>query len=219
MRKSLRQLLESTGSFKHSIRFTSLYFTLVPFNDIKYDYHIPKDKNGTRAFGKRSIYLSLIPTDSVSRRLRLFDNMSSSLGWNKEFSPSIIKFVYGKPYWTKVVDIFLFKSGFFIQVDISFSSWGFQFKSRSFLFKSRCFNSSRNLFSSIFFSCRDFYFKSMFVSHVENFFMWTFFFSRGEFFFISSQNFCSLSQLKARCYLGVLVGNDKSNKITRRSVF
>ena len=233
MRESLRQLLESTGSFHHSIRFTSFYFTLFPFNDIKYDYHIPKDKNGTRTFGKRSIYLSLIPTDSVSRRLRLFDNTSSSLGWNKGFSPSIIKLAShtGQKWSTFFYSSrdFVFKLTFLFQVE------GFNFKSRSFLFKSRCFNSSRNFFfqvemflfkSRFLFQVENFFFMSRFLFQVENFIFHfeIFISSRGfylmsrifscrhfsfqeeNFFFISSQNFCSLSQLKARCYPGVLVG-------------
>ena len=126
---------------------------------------------------------------------------------------------YGKPYWTKVVEIFLFKSGFFIQADISFSSWGFQLKARSFLFKLRCFNSSRNLFSSSWdvpiqveiFSCRDFYFKSriyffmsrflfqveVFISCREFFHVDIFQFQEENFFFISSRDFCSLRGLSS----------------------
>ena len=92
-----------------------------------------------------------------------------------------------------MVEIFLFKSGFFIQADISFSSWGFQLKARSFLFKLRCFNSSRNLFSSSWdvpiqveiFSCRDFYFKSRIYFFMSRFlFQVEVFISCREFFHV-----------------------------------
>ena len=229
MRKSLRQLLESTGSFHHSIRFTSLYFTLFPFNDIKYDYHIPKDKNGTRTFGKRSIYLSLIPTDSVSRRLRLHlveirvsllrlssSCMASHTGqkwstffyWSRDFLFKLTflfqvegfnlnrdLFYLSRDVSIQVeifflqVEMFLFKSRFLFQVENFFFMSRFLFQVENFIFHFEIFISSRGFYlMSRIFSCRHFSFQE------------------EDFFFISSQNFCSLSQLKARCYPGVLVG-------------
>ena len=47
---------------------------------------------------------------------------------------------YGKPYWTKVVEISLFKSRFFIQVEM------FQFKSRFFFLMSRFLSQVDNFF-------------------------------------------------------------------------
>ena len=181
----------------------------------------------------------------MSRRLRLFDNTSSSLGWNKGFSPSIIKFVYGKPYWTKVVDIFLFKSGFLFQVegfnlnrdhfylsrDVSIQVEIFFLQVEMFLFKSR-----------FLFQVENFFFMSRFLFQVENFiFHFEIFISSRGFYLMSrifscrhfsfqEENFF-LSQVKIFVlflnwrrdvtweYLLASPGNDKSNKITRRSVF
>ena len=101
-----------------------------------------------------------------------------------------------------MVEIFLFKSGFFIQVDTFFSSWGFQLKSSSFVFKSRCFNSSRDPFYlsrnvllqvAIFFvqvemfqfKSKSFLFKLRCFNSSRDFFMSRFSFSSREFFFMS----------------------------------
>ena len=74
---------------------------------------------------------------------------------------------YGKPYWTKVVEIFLFKLRFFIQVKNFFFKVRVSiFKSRSSLFKLRCFKWR-------------FFSMSRFLSQVENFF------ARRDFFFLS----------------------------------
>ena len=84
-----------------------------------------------------------------------------------------------------------------------------------FLFKSRFFHVEIFISSrEVIFSCRYFYFKSRFLSHVVSFFMSTFSFSRGEFFFLSQVEIfvlfevfrVDISQFKARCYPGVLVG-------------
>ena len=80
---------------------------------------------------------------------------------------------YGKPYCTKVVEIFLFKSRFFLQVKNSFSRWGFQYSSRDL------FYSSWDVSSGDFFPCRDFYLKARIFSHVE------IFIASREFFFLS----------------------------------
>ena len=242
MRKSLRQLLESTGSFHHSIRFTSLYFTLFPFNDIKYDYHIPKDKNGTRTFGKRSIYLSLIPTDSVSRRLRLHlveirvsllrlssSCMASHTGqkWSTFFYWSR-DFLFKLTFLFQVEGFNLNRDLFYLSRDVSIQVEIFFLQVEMFLFKSR-------------FLCRDFYFKSRifffmsrFLFQVENFFFMSRFFFQVEVFISCRREFLhvdififkrrifflsqavifvlfevfqvDISQFKARCYPGVLVG-------------
>ena len=75
--------------------------------------------------------------------------MASHTGqkWSRFFCSS--RDFYGKPYWTKVVEIFLFKSRFFIQVKNSFFNVRVSmFKSRSFLLKLKCFNLSRDFFCS-----------------------------------------------------------------------
>ena len=105
-----------------------------------------------------------------------------------------------------MVEIFLFKSRFFIQVKNSFFNVRVSiFKSRSFLFNLRCFNSSRDFFfmsrflsqvedffffmSRFVFQVEDFVFhveiciSSRVFSHVENFFMSRFLFQVENFFF------------------------------------
>ena len=68
---------------------------------------------------------------------------------SKSQAYSLEEGIYGKPYWTKVVEIFLFKSRFFIQVKNSFFNVRVSmFKSRSFLLKLKCFNPSRDFFCS-----------------------------------------------------------------------
>ena len=123
----------------------------------------------------------------------------------------------------------IFKSrSFFIEVEM------FQFKSRFFLFKLRCFYSSRDFFMSrflfqvenFFFSCRDLYFKSRifffmsrFVFQVQFFLMSRIFSCRHlsfqeenvflpqvEIFVLFEVFQADISQFKARCYPGVLVG-------------
>ena len=128
-----------------------------------------------------------------------------------------------------MIGIFLFKLTFLFQVegfnysrDLFYSSSGvsiqveiFFLQVEMFLFKSRFFHveifiSSREFF----FSSRDFYFKSRFLSHVESFFMSTFFLFKRIIFFLSQVDIfvlfevfqVDISQFKARCYPGVLVG-------------
>ena len=104
--------------------------------------------------------------------------------------------------------IFFFMSRFVFQVEDFFFHVEICISSRVFSHV-EIFISSRDFF----FSCRDLYFKPSFLSHVENFFMLTFFFSRGEVFLSQGESFVifevfqvDISQFKARCYPGVLVG-------------
>ena len=88
-------------------------------------------------------------------------------------------YLYGKPYWTKVVEIFLFKSRFFFKLRTLFSRWGFQHSSWDFFFSCRDFYlKSRIFFIQVeifffklrcFYSSRDF-FMARFLFQVENFF-------------------------------------------------
>ena len=103
---------------------------------------------------------------------RTFEGLVPSLGTTSNaIVTSTDNVYYGKPHWTKVVQIFLFKSRFFIQVKNSFFKVRVSiFKSRSFLFKLRCFKWRFFFHVEIFISSREFFRTSRFLSQVENFF-------------------------------------------------
>ena len=112
------------------------------------------------------------------------------------------------------VEMFLFKSRFF-HVEIFFTSREFVFFMLRFVFQVEDFFFHVEIYisSRVFylmwriFSCRHFSFQE------ENVFL-----SQVEIFVIFEVFQVDISQFKARCYPGELVGiNDKSNKITWRS--
>ena len=114
---------------------------------------------------------------------------------------------YGKPYWPKVVEIFLFKSRFFIQVKNSFFEVRVSIQVEIFFIQVKMFQ-----FKSRFFFLVEIqvYLKSRIFSHVEIFIASEEFFSRRDFYpsreFFSCREFfhAKIFPFKARFVLFVV---------------